>query len=260
MKTALTIAGSDPTGGAGIQMDLKVFRSLGLHGLSVTAALTAQNSTGVSSVYPVESTIINEQLRVLISDIRPDALKTGMLLTPEAVEAAADLVELNMLGNLVIDPVLRSSSGAEMLRNSALDMMRSRLLPLADVATPNIKEASALSGIEIKNENDIRIAAEKIIASGCKTVIITGGHFDEISRLSECAPDLFYDGIAFRTIETKRINGEFHGTGCAYSAAITGFIAKGFTVFEAAERAKEFIIKAITESLNIGKGMKYLNV
>ncbi|MCE5312843.1 MAG: bifunctional hydroxymethylpyrimidine kinase/phosphomethylpyrimidine kinase [Nitrospiraceae bacterium] len=260
MKIALTIAGSDPSGGAGIQMDLKVFQRLGVYGLGLPAALTAQNSCGVRSVYPIDKAIIKDQLDILIPDIRPDALKTGMLLTPEAVEAVAECVKANRLGNLVVDPVLRSSSGAEMLKNRALDAMRSLLLPLATIATPNIKEAASLSGIQINDENDMRAAAEMIIESGCQTVIITGGHFNEIDESTENAPDLFYDGREFRIIDSSRVKGEFHGTGCAYSAAITAFLADGLSPYASAKKAKEFMNKAIMNAITMGKGMKYLNV
>jgi len=260
MKTALSIAGSDPSGGAGIQLDIKVFRHFGVYGLGLPAALTAQNSCGVRSGYPLDRTIIKDQLDVLVSDIRPDALKTGMLLTPEAVEAAAECIADNRLQNLVVDPVLRSSSGTEMLRNSALDAMRRLLLPLCKVTTPNIFEASALAGIEIKDQNDMRAAAEAIIKSGAQTVIITGGHLDELDKSSQNAADLFFDGSEFRTISSKMFKGEFHGTGCAYSAAITALLAKGLSVFEAAERAKEFMNSIISNAVEIGRGTKYLNV
>ncbi|MBN2653620.1 MAG: bifunctional hydroxymethylpyrimidine kinase/phosphomethylpyrimidine kinase [Nitrospirae bacterium] len=260
MKRALSIAGSDPSGGAGIQMDLKVFKHFDVYGLSMPAALTAQNSFGVRSVYPIERAIIKDQLDVLVSDIRPDALKTGMLLTPAAVEAVAEYVEKYRLANLVIDPVLRSSSGAEMLDNRALDAMRSLLLPLCRIITPNIREAGALAGIEIKDHSDMRAAAETIIKSGAQTVIITGGHLDELDKSSQNAADLFFDGSEFRTISSKMFKGEFHGTGCAYSAAITALLAKGLSVFEAAERAKEFMNSIISNAVEIGRGAKYLNV
>jgi hydroxymethylpyrimidine/phosphomethylpyrimidine kinase len=254
MKTALTIAGSDPCGGAGLQADLRVFSSLGVYGLSVVTSLTAQNTMGVNAALRVESSFIEAQLASLLNDIRPDALKTGMVYSRDAVAAIAHMVKGFELENLVIDPVTISSSGLPLMEEGALDILRERLLPLARVITPNMSEAAALSGIEVLDEKDMENAARLLKKMGPEVVVVTGGHLENETV------DLVYDGSCFHRLRSKKEKGEYHGTGCAYSAALAAFLAKGSSPLSAAEKAKEFVHEAILKARSIGKGMKILNV
>lgn len=267
IKTALTIAGSDPTSGAGIQADLKVFHHFGVYGLSAVSALTAQNTYEVKAVRGVDGAFLEEQLEILISDIRPDALKTGMLFSVDAVKTVAKIVKGFDLQNLVIDPIAISSTGASLIENGALEAMKEELFPLARLVTPNISEASILSGIQIKNENDMEMAALRLIKRGIKEVIITGGHFEEIKghnlntkKRQLKTIDLVYDGKDIHWLRGRKIKGEYHGTGCAFSAALTALFAKGLSLLPAAEKAKEFIVHSIKNAHNIGKGMGLLNI
>lgn len=254
MKTALTIAGSDPTGGAGLQADLKVFHHFGVYGLSAVSALTAQNTFEVSAISRVDEGFLAEQLNTLLSDLRPDALKTGMLFSTEAIKVIAGTIRGYELQDLVIDPVTVSSTGTSLIENGALDAMKDELFPLAKVITPNIYEASAISGINIENENDMEKAAIKLKGLGVEFVIITGGHMKNETL------DLIYDGERFDYLRGKKTKGEYHGTGCAFSAAITALLARGVSVREAAKKAKEFVAHAIDKAYDIGKGMRLLNV
>lgn len=254
MKTALTIAGSDPTGGAGIQADIKVFNHFGVYGLSAVAALTSQNTYEVNAILKVDGVFLERQLNTLVSDIRPDAVKTGMLFSIEAIKAAAKIIRGYELENLVIDPVTISSTGANLMEDGALDILKEELFPLAKVITPNIYEAAAISGINIESEKDIERAAMKLKQFGPETVIITGGHFDKKTL------ELVYNGEKVNIIGGEKIKGEYHGTGCAFSAAITACLAKGMTVIEAVKKTKKFMNAAIKNAHTIGKGMRLLNV
>ncbi len=251
---ALTIAGSDPTGGAGIQADLKVFRRFAVYGLSAISAATAQNTFGVSAIERIEDAFLNEQLNTLLSDLRPDALKTGMLLSAEAVRTVAGIVTSFHLPNLVVDPVILSSTGMSLLEKKAVVIMREELFPLAKVITPNIVEASALTGISVSNEETMEQAAIILKRLGPEFVIITGGH------LTDETLEIIYDGKTVRRLQGRKIAGEFHGTGCAFSAAITALLAKGTSVIDAAGEAKAFVAGSIQSSLALGKGMKLLNL
>jgi hydroxymethylpyrimidine/phosphomethylpyrimidine kinase len=254
MKTALTIAGSDPCGGAGLQADLRVFNSLGVHGLSVISSLTAQNTVGVDAVLRIDASFIEAQLTTLLNDIRPDALKTGMVYSRDAVAVIAHMVKSFELKNLVIDPVTISSSGMTLMEEGALDILKERLMPLARVITPNISEAAALSGIEVNNEKDMEKAAIRLKEAGPDVVVVTGGHLENETL------DLVYDGFSFHRFRSKKETGEFHGTGCAYSAALAAFLARGSSPVSAAEKAKEFVHEAILKARSVGRGMKILNV
>ena len=253
MKTALTIAGSDPTGGAGLQMDLKVFRTFGVHGLSVVAALTSQNTQGVDSIFPVEKAPLERQLRTLLSDIKPDAMKIGMLFSGWSVQVIADMLKEYAVGNLVIDPVTVSSSGMGLVDEGTLDLIRENLFPLSRIITPNIYEASVLTGIMIEDRKGMEEAARALKKMGPEVVLITGGHLDEI------ALDLFYDG-EFHAVEGEKIKGEYHGTGCAFSAAVTACLTLGYSPLESVRRSKEFIHNAIKKAYHPGKGMGLLYV
>jgi hydroxymethylpyrimidine/phosphomethylpyrimidine kinase len=253
MKSALTIAGFDPSGGAGIQADLKVFHSCGVYGLSVVSALTAQNSGGVRSVMPVSDHFVRKQLTVLLDDMKPDATKTGMLYSEAVVEAVAHIVRRYSLENFVIDPVMLSSTGKHLAEKGVPDAIRKKLLPLCTVVTPNIYEASVLSGVHIQNMSDMEKAAVRISEYGAGNVIITGGHLDKM------AMDLVYDG-EFHYLKGRKIRGEFHGTGCAFSAAITALLAKGKGVLKAAELAKGFMKTAFKRSFRAGGVMKLFDI
>lgn len=266
MKTALTIAGSDPTGGAGLQADIRVFNHFGVYGLSAVSALTAQNTYEMNAILKVDGKFLEEQLNTLVSDIRPNAIKTGMLFSIDAVKAVAKIIKGYELENLIIDPVTISSTGTSMMENGVLDALKEDLFPLAKVITPNIYEATAISGINIMDEEDMERAAVELKKLGTETVIITGGHFEEVrSQKPEVRSDgetldLIYDGEKFHRLMGKKIKGEYHGTGCAFSAAITACLAKGISVIEATRKAKEFVDIAIKNAYSIGKGMRLLNV
>jgi hydroxymethylpyrimidine/phosphomethylpyrimidine kinase len=254
MNIALTIAGSDPTGGAGIQADLKVFHHFGVYGLSALSAATAQNTFRVSAIERIEGSFLYEQLNTLLSDLRPDALKTGMLLSAEAVRSVAGIVTTYNLSNLVVDPVILSSTGKSLLEKNAADIMRDELFPLAKVITPNIVEAFTLTGIAVSDEGTMEEAAIALKRFGSEFVIVTGGH------LSYETLEIIYDGKTVNRLRGRKISGEFHGTGCAFSAAITALLAKGASVIDAAREAKAFVAGSIESSLALGKGMKLLNL
>jgi hydroxymethylpyrimidine/phosphomethylpyrimidine kinase len=253
MKTALTIAGSDPTGGAGLQADLKVFRAFEVHGLTVVAVVTAQNTVSVESVLPVEKEFFEKQLHTLLTDIKPEAVKLGMLYSTWAVELIISAIKKYSLKNLVIDPVTVSSSGKPLVADGTLDSIREKLFPLAKVITPNIYEASVLTGLRIEERKDMEEAAKILKDMGTEVVVITGGHLEAI------ALDLYYDG-EFHDVEGEKVRGEYHGTGCVFSAAITASIAHGHTPLESVRRAKEFVNRAIKRAYHPGKGMGLLYI
>jgi hydroxymethylpyrimidine/phosphomethylpyrimidine kinase len=253
MKTALTIAGSDPTGGAGLQADLKVFRAFEVHGLTVVSAVTAQNTVGVESVLPVEREFFEKQLDTLLTDIKPEAVKLGMLYSTWAVELIRSAIKKYSLKNLVIDPVTVSSSGKTLVADGTLDAMREKLFPLAKVITPNIYEASILTGLRIEERKDMEESAKILRDMGPEVVVITGGHLEAI------ALDLYYDG-EFHDVEGEKVRGEYHGTGCVFSAAITASLAFGHAPLESVRKAKEFINRAIKRAYHPGKGMGLLYI
>jgi len=248
MIKVLSIAGSDPSSGAGLQADLKTFQALGVFGMAVPAALTAQNSKGVSGTFAVQSKVVSLQLEVLLPDMRPDAVKIGMLLTKGNVEAVAASLGKNKIRNIVIDPVLRSSSGRALLQPAALASFKRSLLPMALLVTPNIPEAEVLAGISIKSEADMDFAAGKILDRGPFYVLIKGGH------RSGPATDTLYGGKTVLSFSTERQKGEFHGTGCLLSSAITAFIARGLPVEKAVEKAKLFVDKMLRTAGAAGTG------
>jgi hydroxymethylpyrimidine/phosphomethylpyrimidine kinase len=248
MNKCLSIAGSDPSSGAGIQVDLKTFLSLGAFGMAIPAALTVQNSRGVSGVEAVSSRMFSQQIDVLLSDIKPDAVKTGMLLTKQNVEIVARAVKKYSIKNLVIDPVLRSSSGTLLLQPAAVRSFVGKLLPLALIVTPNIPEAEVLAGMPIGSEGAMDFAAGRILDAGPAYVLIKGGH------RHGPAMDNLYGGKTVLTFSTPRRKGEYHGTGCVLSAAITVFIARGLPVEKAVEKAKQFVDNLLKRAKPMGKG------
>lgn len=250
MKTALTIAGVDPGGGAGIAADLKTFAALGVHGTCIVTSLTAQNTQGVLNSYDIPVSFIKEQFDAVASDIKIDCVKTGMLSSPDIVRTASELIEREKLP-LVIDPVMTAEAGGNLLKNEAVEVLIEELLPLSVIITPNVSEAQRLSGIKIRDIQDARKAAKKISELGAKAVIVTGGHLN--------GTDILYSGGEFTTIEGKLIKGGTHGSGCTHSAVITAELSKGANLIEAAHRAKEFVEQAIARSVNIGKGAGPVN-
>ena len=263
MKTALTIAGSDPTGGAGVQLDIRVFHRFGVHGLSVITSITAQNTTGVRSIRPLEAAAVREQLAVLLEDVRVDALKTGMLYSPSVVEVIADAISGSGIGRVVVDPVTVSSSGTPLIEDATLERMTELLFPLTTVVTPNIYEASLLTGVNIERPEDLEEAAVKIKSLGAEAVIITGGHFPDLTgghSGTESAVDLYYDGGKFHRFESRLFKGQYHGTGCAFSSALTANLALGYSALESARRAKEHTTEAVRRAYRIGSGMGMLRV
>jgi hydroxymethylpyrimidine/phosphomethylpyrimidine kinase len=248
MIKVLSIAGSDPSSGAGIQADLKTFQALGAFGMAVPAALTVQNSRGVSGVEPVSLGTLSRQLDELLSDIRPDAVKTVMLLTRQNVDAVAKAVAAFKIKKLVIDPVLRSSSGRPLLQSTAVASLKQNLFPHALVVTPNIPEAEVLSGLAIESEKDMDFAAGRILELGPAYVLIKGGH-----HASGAAIDTLYGGKTVLSFSTPRRDGEFHGTGCVLSSAITVFIGGGLSVEKAVEKAKQFVDRLLRTARPVGK-------
>lgn len=251
VRVALTIAGSDSGGGAGIQADLKTFQELGVFGTSALTAVTAQNTFGVTAIQPVDTAIIKAQIQAVIEDFDVKAIKTGMLFSTEIIYAVGEAFHWSGIP-LVIDPVMIAKGGASLLERQAVEALKTVLVPLAAIVTPNIPEAEVLAGMEIKTNADIERAAKHIIALGAGAVLIKGGHRKEASY----AEDLFMgaDGERFSVrapwIDTK----DTHGTGCTYSAALTAFLANGETAANAVVSAKCFIHAAIEDGLKIGGG------
>ena len=245
----LIIAGSDSGGGAGIQADLKTVSALGAFGMTAITALTAQNTTGVSGVLEIDPKFVVAQMEACVSDIGCDAVKTGMLSSTAIIEAVAAALSGGRLGPLVVDPVMIAKSGAPLLRPDAVEALKAKLLPLATVATPNLHEAKALTGREIKTLAQMKEAAQVIRDLGPENVVIKGGH------LPEAATDVLYDGREFVEFRGEHIDTKnTHGTGCIFASAIAAGLAKGKTVRESVATAKEFITAAIRGSLAIGKG------
>jgi hydroxymethylpyrimidine/phosphomethylpyrimidine kinase len=250
VKTALTVAGSDPSGGAGIQADLKTFSRLRVYGMAVVAAMTAQNSLGVSSVAEVAPDFVRQQLDAVFTDIRPDAVKTGMLLTAGVIHVVAEKVAQYGIRNLVVDPVMLSTSGATLMNPDAIPIFRRKLLPLALLITPNADEAGALTGKTINTVAEMKQAAIEIHRMGAAHALIKGGHV----RVDD-ATDVLFDGKEFSEFKSSRIaTRNTHGTGCVLSASITAYLALGESVKEAVALGKEFVTAAIRNALQIGHG------
>lgn len=251
VHVALTIAGSDSGGGAGIQADLKTFQELGVFGTSALTAVTAQNTFGVTAIQPIETDIIKAQIKAIMEDFDVKSIKTGMLFSTEIIHAVADAFHWSGIP-LVIDPVMIAKGGASLLKDEAVEALKTVLVPLAAIVMPNIPEAEVLARMKIKTDKDIEQAAKRILTLGAGAVLIKGGHRKE----APYAEDLFMgaDGERFLVrapwIDTK----DTHGTGCTYSAALTAFLANGETASNAVVSAKCFIHAAIEDGLKIGGG------
>ncbi len=249
---ALTIAGSDSGGGAGIQADLKTFQELNVFGTSAITAVTAQNTLGVHGVYALETDAVTSQIRSVMDDFNVNAIKTGMLFSSNIIEAIAGTLKTYPSSLLVIDPVMIAKGGASLLLNEAVIALKSTLLPLATCITPNIPEAEVLTGMTIITDADILKAAQKILDMGAHSVVMKGGHLNN----SSTADDLFLSTTGEQFIlRSKRIHTkDTHGTGCTFSAAITAHLAHGRTLTEAVTEAKYFIQAALMDGLSIGNG------
>ncbi len=254
MKTALTIAGSDSSGGAGIQADIKTMTCSGVYAMSALTALTAQNTMGVTGIMEVTPEFLGEQLDNIFTDIFPDAVKIGMVSGSALILKIAEKLKEYGAKNIVVDPVMVSTSGSRLISDEAVDTLKECLIPLADVLTPNIPEAQTISGIAVKTPEDMVLAAEKISRSYHCAVLLKGGH-----QMND-ANDLLYRGGSYQWFTGKRIdNPNTHGTGCTLSSAIASNLAKGYSLDEAVERAKEYLSGALLAMLNLGRGRGPLN-
>jgi hydroxymethylpyrimidine kinase/phosphomethylpyrimidine kinase len=254
MKRVVTIAGSDPGGGAGIQADLKTIAALGGHGISVVTALTAQNSLGVQSVYPIPLPFIEAQMDAVLSDMGADAAKTGMLHDGAVVRLVAEKIKHYRVDKLVVDPLIAATDGTPLLDEEGQAALRQALLPLASLVTPNLPEAAALAGTKVESVAEMKEAAKRIHEYGAGAVLIKGGH------LAGDPMDILFDGSRFTEFRSERIPiSDVHGTGCVLSAAIATVLAKGASLEEAVQGGREVTITSIKAALTIGKGRKFVH-
>jgi hydroxymethylpyrimidine kinase/phosphomethylpyrimidine kinase len=247
---AMTIAGSDSGGGAGVQADLKTFQALDVHGTCAITALTSQNTTGVKAVFDVPLPVIASQIEAVMADFDVRHAKTGMLSRAETVRLVADKVRQHRL-KVVVDPVMAAEAGGRLLNPDAVDALKHDLLPLAEVTTPNVHEASVLAGVEVKDMDSAKEACRNIHKLGVKYVVLTGGHFG--------GTDILYDGEKFTLFEGPLVKGGTHGTGCTYAAALTAYLARGETIEKACDKAKRFVKEAVINSMSVGRGVHPVN-
>ena len=251
---AMTIAGSDSGGGAGIQADLKTFAANGVYGTSVLTAITAQNTRQVTAVHEVPPEMVLAQMEAVFTDIGADAVKTGMLSSSEIIEAVTEGLRRFSSAPLVVDPVMVAKSGDRLLREDAVKSLREKLLPLAAVVTPNVPEAETLAEMRIESAEDARRAAVRIWEQGPRAVVVKGGH------LPGAAVDRLYDGKGFREFSSERVETEnTHGTGCTFASAIAAGLAKGMELAAAVESAKEYVTQGLRHSYGVGGGHGPLN-
>lgn len=254
MKTALSIAGSDPSGGAGIQADLKTMTCNGVYAMSVITALTAQNTTGVTGIVNIDPEFVRKQIEMVFSDIRPDAVKVGMTSSAALMKVIAEELKKNHARNIVIDPVMVATSGSVLMDPDALQTLKTELLPVADVITPNIPEAETLTGMKIRSREDMEKAAVRLGKAHHTAVLLKGGH------LVEDANDLLFDGEELTWFYGEKIDTpNTHGTGCTLSSAIAANLAKGFDLQESVERSKAYLSEALMDSLDLGAGCGPMN-
>jgi hydroxymethylpyrimidine/phosphomethylpyrimidine kinase len=248
---ALTIAGSDSGGGAGIQADIKTFAAFGVYGASAITAVTAQNTVAVGNWLAMPPELVGEQIDAVLSDIGATAVKTGMLANAGIVSAVATALRRHDAGPIVVDPVIVSSSGRQLLDDDGVAALVSELLPLAHLVTPNLPEAEALTGASIHSWEDAKDAARRLVDMGARSAVITGGHFDDPGN----ATDLYFDGAAFRDFTAVRIDSpNTHGTGCTFSAAIAAGLAKGMKPSDAVALAKSYVTLAMQHAFPVGGG------
>ena len=254
MKTALTIAGSDCSGGAGIQADLKTMTMNGVYAMSAITALTAQNTMGVKAIQESTPEFLKQQLDSIFEDIYPDAIKIGMVSSSELIRVIADRLKCYNAKNIVVDPVMVATSGSSLMENTAVKTLVEELLPISSLVTPNIPEAMVLTGLTIETKEDMIVAAKKIGDDYHCAVLLKGGH-----SIND-ANDLLYVDGEFTWFSGKRIdNPNTHGTGCTLSSAIASNLAKGFTLAESVQRAKDYISGALEAMLDLGKGSGPMN-
>ena len=254
MKTALTIAGSDCSGGAGIQADLKTMTMNGVYAMSAITALTAQNTTGVRAIQESTPDFLKQQIDAVFEDIYPDAVKIGMVASSELIRVIADRLKYYDAKNVVIDPVMVASAGSSLMKQNAVQTLITELLPISTLVTPNIPEAQVLSGMSIQNKEDMIAAAKQIGDNYHCAVLLKGGH-----SIND-ANDLLYANGELYWFEGKRINNpNTHGTGCTLSSAIASNLAKGFTLTESIQRAKDYISGALAAMLDLGEGSGPMN-
>ena len=253
---ALTVAGSDSGGGAGIQADLKTFAALKVFGTSAITSVTAQNTQNILAIKYLPSSLIIQQINAVLSDIGANAIKTGLLGKPRVIRAVVKCLAAHPEIPLIIDPVMTSTTGKTLVDAETIEVLRNLLLPLAHVVTPNFPEAKALTGRRIETEADCQHAAEEIFQMGPKVVILKGGHVPKILRsANEKVTDLYFDGNNFQKISGPYIPGETkHGTGCTFSAAITAGIAQGLSVLHATQLARKYLTKTWINSFRVGRG------
>jgi len=256
MKVCLSIAGSDPSGSAGAQLDLKVFSALGLWGTAVFTSLTAQNSKGVVKTYKIEGNFVYRQIEALVTDFKPDSIKIGMLLSEDVVYHVAKAIKDFKLKNIVLDTVIKSKNGTNLLSNDSLNLFKTELLPLADIVTPNTLELSILSGVEISSIEDIKLALKKLKNFTDAFIVAKGGHFNLEGKVI----DIIFDGYGFIELAYPKADTKApRGTGCFLSSAIAGYMAKGYSRLDSIKRGKAFVNMAINNSFQLGKGYPFLN-
>lgn len=249
MKKVLSIAGSDCSGGAGIQADLKTFSAHGVFGMSVIVSVVAENTSRVIDIQDITPDMIEKQIDAVFEDIDVDAVKVGMLSQPDCMRAVAGRLKKYMQDNIVIDPVMYAKNGCPLMNPDAIDILIQTIIPIADLLTPNIPEAEKISGIKINTIEDMKKSAEVIYQMGCKNVLMKGGHAEGN------ALDILFDGEKFYSFDAIRIDTKnTHGTGCTYSSAIASNLALGYGLEEAIQKAKDYVTTAIKHSLSIGKG------
>ena len=254
VPSAMTIAGSDSGGGAGIQADLKTFAALGVYGTSCVTAITAQNTVGVTGIHEIPQDLITDQIKCVMEDIGADAVKTGMLSSTAIVETVSRELSKYKVTNVVVDPVMVAKSGDALLKKEAVQAVRDLMLPLATVVTPNIPEAEVLTELNIASIEDMKTAAKALVDMGCHSAVVKGGH------MMGPASDLLYDGAEYHVFSVERIDTvNTHGTGCTFASAIASGLAKGLTLYDSVSDAKQFITDSIKSSFVIGSGHGPLN-
>jgi len=252
---ALTIAGSDSGGGAGIQADLKTFEAFGVFGTSAVTAVTVQNTVGVFGVHAIPAEVVVGQIRAVVRDLGPDACKSGMLVDGPIISAVAEELNHARIRHYVLDPVMVAASGDPLLDPEAVGALRSSLLPIASIVTPNLDEAGILTGLSVRSEDDMREAATRLVEAGCRSVLIKGGHLETDELV-----DILFDGDTWREWRAEKLPvGNAHGTGCTLSAAITAGLARGRSIGEAVDRALSYTRKAIASAPGLGSGSTPLN-
>ena len=249
MRTALSIAGSDSSGGAGIQADIKTMTANGVYAMTAITALTAQNTTGVTGIMEVTPEFLAQQLDSIFTDIRPDAVKIGMVSSSALIHVIAEKLKEYKAENIVVDPVMVATSGSKLISDDAIETLKTCLMPLSSILTPNIPEAGVLSGMKVETEEEMILAAKKISETFHCAVLCKGGH-----QLND-ANDLLYRDGEYKWFHGKRIqNPNTHGTGCTLSSAIASNLAKGYSMDESVKRAKDYISEALEAMLDLGKG------